>query len=280
MLNYNSNVKGQTFSFVDLADHPNLGVSRIDLLERFPVFKSFMELHRCTADELCAISYSLGILDKDLFEYTTSYYKECVLVAKDGVYVDKQVKEGYSYRRVRNYADVYIGQNQYAGLRLSDIARELIKARFPFLMQEPFVKRSRRFDETINKLPNNLLVNVGDLDSMVLLSNKITIGDLIKLYTDPGYKNAWIKKPVWNIYSDSKNIYFHTDEHNDGNSVSVPIGALYDKDWEAVENVKISGVPLHDKDGKIIPKKWFEGLQKDAPYMSSKVAIELKKYFT
>jgi hypothetical protein len=280
MLNYNSNVKGQTFSFVDLAGHPDIGVSRIDLLERFPMFKSFMELHKCSADELCAITYELGIMDKDLFEYTTYYYKECVLVAKDGVYKDKEVKEGYNYRRVREYADVYICQNKYANLRLSDVAKELIKRRFPFLMEKPFVVRTRRFDETINKLPNNLLVNVNDLDSMILLSNKITIGDLIKLYTDPGYKNSWIDKPIWNIYNDSKNIYFDTDGYHDGNSVSVPIDALYNKDWEAVENVKINGVPLRDKDGKIIPKKWFNGLQKDAPYMSSKVAIELKKYFT
>ena len=281
MLNYKSNVKGQSFSFVDLAEHSNLGISRIDLLSRFPVFKTFMELHRCSADELCAITYDLGILDKDLFEYTTYKAIDGVLVAKDGVYTERTVKEGYYFwKKVTTHYDVYIWQNQYASLHLSDVAKELIKRRFPFLMEKPFVVRTRRFDETIHKMPNNLMVKISSLDAVVLHNNNITIGDLIKLYTDPGYKNAWIMKPVWNIFSDSKNIYFDTDGYHDGNSVSVSIGALYDKDWEAVENVKISGVPLHDKDGKRIPKKWFEGLQKDAPYMSSKVAVELKKYFT
>jgi len=280
MLNYNSCVKGQTFSFVNLADHPDLGVSRIDLLNKFTMFKDFMELHKCSADELCAITYELGIMDKDLFDYTAYKGINNVLVVEDGVYIDKNVKEGYNYRMVREYANVYICQNQYASLRLSEVARELIKRRFPFLMKKPFVVRTKRFDETIDNLPQNLLTKVSDLDYMMVHKNNLTIGDLIKLYTDPGYKNSLIDKPIWSIYSDSKNMYFDTDGCHDGNSVNVPIDALYNKDWKAVENVKINGVPLHDKDGNRIPKKWFEGLQKDAPYMTSEVAIELKKYFT
>ena len=278
MLNYTSNVNGQTFSFVDLTDHADLKLTRYDLLNMFPMFKAFMELHRCSIDELCAITYNLGILDKDLFEYTT--YEKGVLVAKDGVYKKKNVKEGWTWKTVTEYKDVYIYQNSYANLRLAEVAKELIKTRFPFLMESPFIKRTRRFHDTIYKLPKNTMARVNDLDECVLLSNNITIDDLVKLYTDPGYADSWVEKPVWSIYSDSRYVYVDTDGNNDGNSVNIPIGALYDKDWDAIEKVEVHSVCLHDENGKRIHGKWYNGSQKDAPYMSSKIAKALKEYFT
>lgn len=280
MENYTSNIPGKTFHFVDLEDHKDLKLTRCDLLGMFPIFKEFVELYKCSIDTLCAMTYNLGMLDKTLFEYTTY---ECngnnVLVAEKGVYYYKKVYGCYNTKYVIEYKNVYIRPNTYVNLRLAEIAKELIKESFPLFTQSPFVRRTRRFDETISKLPRNQKVKANDLDTMVLLNNNITIEDLVKLYTDPGYKNSWIQKPVWSIYSDYKNIFFDITGKNDGHSVIIPVKALFEKDWKAVEEFPVQSICLYDENDKIIPKKWFKGFQKDAPYMSTDIAKALKEYF-
>lgn len=284
MLNdYHSNINGQSFYFVDLdkiKKNLNVNVTRYELLNRFSIFKDFIDTYKCFFDTLCELTYSLGILDKHLFDYTTYPGKDNFLVAKNGVYRITCVKEGHSRRNITEYKDVYITQNNHASLYLANVAKEIIKKRFPFLMREPFVKKEKRFThDSINNLPTNILTPVGDLDSIALLENNITIQDLIKLYTVDGYKNEIISKPLWNIYSDYKRMFIGTDDKNDGNSILIPIDAFYNADWKAIEEQNVYSICLRDEKGEIIKGKWFNGKQKDAPYMASDVAKELKKHF-
>ena len=60
-------------------------------------------------------------------------------------------------------------------------------------------------------------------------------------------------------------------------SLYIPTKAFLEKDWEAIKNVKVSGVCLYDDNGELIKGKWFEGKQKDAPYFKYPLVEEFRK---
>ena len=169
MLNYNSAINGETFSFVNLDKHPDWNLTRKELLSKFPMFIDFMKVHRCSLDELCDITYKLGIFDKNLFEYVTYNHYNSVLVARNAVYRTITERIGFNTRSVKKYSDVFIWQNTYAELRLADVATELIKKRFPFLLTPTFMKREKRFKDSINNLLLNEETKVNELDSLITL---------------------------------------------------------------------------------------------------------------
>ena len=59
-------------------------------------------------------------------------------------------------------------------------------------------------------------------------------------------------------------------------SLYLTIDELNNKDWDAIENQHVFSIPLYDKNGNRIEKKWFVGKQKDAPYFNHPLVKALK----
>lgn len=237
--------------------------SRTQLLNGFKVFTDFMERFRCSLDEFCSIIDELGIPDKDLFEYTTNVND--FLVGKDLIYSEKRVKVGYSWITERKKSDVYVKYDTYVDLSLHKVAGVIVLRRFPWLAKDAYCKHVKRFNDNIKMLPKSINTPLNKINSAVLFDNEITIHDLIKLYTDSSYANSYYDKVQLSIYANG-DIYLELDGCD--NSLAVTIDNLYNKDWDAIEKKHVFSIPLRDEKGEIIPKKWFNGEQKDAPYFT------------
>lgn len=249
--------------------------TRRQLLSSLPIFNKFMEIWDCSIDVLCYLLNDLGITDNHLFEYTIC--KNDFLVANNGVYKDKVVKEGYRSRLVTTHYDVYITANQFASLALNKVAKRVVEGKYPMFLEAPFLKREKRFKDNIEELPMTPDAYLGDIDSVVVFDNDISIGDLIKLYTDKNYKYSYIDKPIWAVYSESHYIYFTIDKSKGGHTLAITFEQLQNGDWESVENHHVQSICLYDNNGEQIKGKWFEGKQKDAPYFNSPIVEAVKK---
>lgn len=249
--------------------------TRRGLLDSFSIFQNFMKTWNCSLDMLCYLLDDIGVTDNHLFEYTI--FEGDFLVAEHGVYITKQVKCGYYNETKDVQYNVYITENQYAPLFLSKVAKRIVEDRYPMLLEAPFLKREKRFKDNINELPLSSKVYLGDIDAIVLSDNNITINDLIKLYTDKSYKDSYIDKPIWDIYSDSDYIYFRVDETKVGYTLSVATEQFFNGDWESVENYEVHSICLYGDNGELIKNKWFSGKQKDAPYFNSPIVEAVKK---
>lgn len=272
---FKSNIKGKSFYIFDLSNVP---YTMEQLLNGLEPFNKFMHKLNISVKELLELISYLGITDKELFDYTT--IKTDFLVGKDAVYTEKIAKFVLDYKMVKTYHDVYVKTNSYVSLRFSDIACELMLRHFPFLGKEPFIRDEKRFKDNIDKLPVSINTKVKEIDTLMLIDNDITIGDLIKLYTDPSYKDSVIKKPIWKIYSDVDYIYFRIDENKGGHTVFIKLDDFFNKNWKAVEEQNVFGVCLYDENDNLIKGKWFKGKQKDAPYFKGEIVDALKKFMT
>jgi hypothetical protein len=178
---------------------------------------------------------------------------------------------------VKTFYDVYISASTYVSLALNDIARELMFARFPYFNEAPFVEVEKRFKDNINNLPKNTNTKLSDIEHDIIFDNNLTIKDLINLYLDDGYKDSTIVKSLFHIYSDSNWFFLQVSKREHEHSLQIPTKAFFEKDWEAIENVKVSSVCLYDDNGELIKGKWFEGKQKDAPYFKYPLVEEFRK---
>jgi hypothetical protein len=143
-------------------------------------------------------------------------------------------------------------------------------------LDAPFTFIKKRFKDNISKLPKSVYVRIDKIDSSILYDNEITIFDLIKLYTDKDYKDSFVEQPRYSVYSGSTDIYISIDEEK-GYSLYVTFEQLINKDWKGIEEREISGVCLYDENNKLIPKTWFYGKQKDAPYFNNPIVKALKE---
>lgn len=252
--------------------------TRRQLLSEMSIFRDFMEQFNCSLDELCEILDIYGITDKSLFDYTI--FGKDYLIGKDYLYTIKyEMVHGYMKQK-KTYYDLYMCHNTYACLALNTVARELVKRRFPFLTLPPFTKVEKRFKESIKNIPNTLKAKVRDIDAFTLFDNDLTIGELIKLYTEENYADSVVETPLYSVYSDSCSIYITIDESKGGWTLSLKISDLLNKDWKAIEERHVSSICLYDEKGEQIKGKWFEGNQKDAPYFNNPLVKELKRFFT
>lgn len=247
--------------------------SRKQLLGEMSVFKRFMERFICDVDELCEILDYYAIPDKDLFEY--DLFKTDYIVGKDCIYTEQVIRGRYGWTTKKTYNSIYIKSNTYVGLSLNIVAMEIVKRHFPFLTKAPFVKMEKRFDDSIKNLPKTTMAKLDDIDVMARLNNKLTINDLIKLYTDKTYAESKIEKPLYSVYADSCNVFINLDREKTW-SLYLTIDELNNKDWDAIENQHVFSIPLYDKNGNRIKKKWFVGKQKDAPYFNHPLVKALK----
>ena len=268
-----SNDKHIDLFFVNCEETP---YTRKQLLSEMPTFISFMERFNCSLDELCEILDMYGIRDSDLFEYTITAGN--YPVARKYIYTVKYVQNGWhGQKRVETYYDVYLTCNQYVTLSLNTVANELIKRRFPYLAVTPFTKIEKRFKDSIKNLPKTLLAKVSNLNTFMLFENDLTIGDLIKLYTEGNYADIEIEKPLYSVYSEHGDIYITLDENKGGWTLNLSYSILANKDWKAIEDKHVFSICLYDENGEQIKGKWFEGKQKDAPYFNHPLVKELKK---
>ena len=272
---FKSNRNDIDFYFVDLSQTK---YKREDLVSAFPTFTEFMKRFNVGVKELCELFDKYGVNDKDLFEYTI--IKNDFIVCEDGVFTEKWKTNGYGYTKLeRVFYNVYVRANQYVSLILNKVAKDLVIKNFPFLISEPFVRMTKRFTDDINRLPKTLNAEIDSIENNILFNNKLTIGDLIKLYTDEAYKDSYVAKPIWTVYSDGS-IYINTDEDRSGYSLCTTFNELKNGDWKAIENHEVFSICLYDDNGKLVKGKWYEGLQKDAPYFNHPVVRELKKWCT
>ena len=251
--------------------------TRRQLLSEMPIYKNFMEQFNCSLDELCEILDIYGITDNNLFEY--SIFGHYHLIGKEYLYTINLEKYNYGYRERKIYYDLYMCSNTYASLALNTVANELVKRRFPFLVLPPFTKVEKRFKDSIKNMPKTLKAKVRDIDALTLFDNDLTIGELIKLYTEENYADSKIETPLYSVYSDTCSLYITIDESKGGWSLSLKISDLLNKDWKAIEERHVFSICLYDEKGEQIKGKWFEGNQKDAPYFNSPLVKELKRFF-
>lgn len=251
---------------------------RRQLLSEFDTFTKFMERFNCSFDELCEILDMYGIQDKDLFEYTIT--KTNYLIATDYIYTSKYERVGWTCREKKTYYNVYLTVNQFASLSLNIVTTEIIKRRFPYLLLPPFTSVEKRFKENIKDLPKTLRAKVRDIDHSIMYDNDLTIGDLIKLYTEENYANSEVEKPLFATYSDGGDIFITIDKDKGGWSLGLTYEMLSKKDWKAIEDRHVFSICLYNEKGEQIKGKWFEGKQKDAPYFNHPLVKELKRILT
>ena len=249
--------------------------TRKQLIEGLSAFKTFMDAFKCTADEIISIVDKLGITDKSLFEYQT--YQTPFLVGNSVIYTVKYDWVCGQRKEIKTFYDVYVSASTYVSLALNEIARELMFARFPYFNEAPFVEVEKRFKDNINNLPKNTNTKLSDIEHGIIFDNDLTIKDLINLYLDDGYKNSTIVKSLFHIYSNGNMFFLQVSKREHEHSLQIPTKAFFEKDWDAIENVKVSGVCLYDDNGELIKGKWFEGKQKDAPYFKYPLVEEFRK---
>lgn len=244
--------------------------TRRDLLQKFSVFKTFMDEFDCSLDEFCEILDTLCIRDSQLFDYNT-YGDNKLMIAKDYFYTRKYKHREY----VKVYYDLYIAVDNYVNLALNDVAREIFKRRFPEFMNRPFIKIKKRFNEKINELPKNKCIKMSTIDSFIYFDNNLTIDDFIKCYTDPNYMNSDVEESIFKIYSDGS-IYMTVDSTKCGHTLGFTYKNLVNKDWKSIEEKHVFSILLYDKNGDIIKGKYYEGSQKYAPYFNHPLVEEFK----
>ena len=274
---FKSNVKNIDWFFVNLKE---IGLRRGTLFAELHAFQSFMSIFNCTPSELVEITERLGIDDRSLFEYSIS--TSPFLVSRNGIYTEKWKNVNGHYDKVTTFYDVYVTNNSYVSLYLNKVAQELVKKNMPYLLGEQFSHTARRFDkEFIKELPTNLNTSVSDvLYKISPFATRLSVGDLVKLYTDPTYKDSLITEYEWSVYHDG-NLYIHIDEDKPGYSIHTNYRTLLSKNWEAIENQRVFSIPLYNPaTGKMMPKKSFEGKQKDAPYFDNDKVKLIKAYLT
>lgn len=250
------------------------GYTRKELIENLSRFKKFRDDFKCSTDEILELIDDLCILDKHLFEYAIT--KNDFKVGENLIYITKQVREGYNYTTKDIYYDVYITSSMYVGLELNKIAERLILKRFPFFLRPPFVKEEKRFKDSIKDFPTNTSTLINDLNHYMVLENDLTLNDIVKLCADKDYANSSIIKTRLSVYADNPDsIYLKVDDEKDY-SLYLTVDSLVNGDWNAIENTEINSLLLYDGNGKLIKGKWYNGLQKDAPYFDNPIVKELK----
>ena len=169
--NFKTNNKDINFFFVDLSQTK---YRREELIKSFSTFTKFMDIFHVGVKELCELFDEVGASDRNLFEYTI--VKTDFPVCEDGVFTEKWKQSRYGCGRYeKTYYNVYLTINPYVSLYLNKIAKELTINCFPFLMEEPFVKSSKRFNDSINRLPKTLKAEVESIECGVLFDNLVEI---------------------------------------------------------------------------------------------------------
>ena len=243
-------------------DVGRFGFSRRMLVDSFDSFKKFMEDFECSLNELLEILYELHIYDKSLFDYSI-IGDDKFLISENDVYTTRY--DDKAQKVVKVYHKVFISESEFVSLALNKVAKELVKRNMPFLFNPPFLKCVRRFDDSISKMPDSRYAKLGDIDSMIVFNNNLTIDDVIKIYTIDGYKDSMMYIPTFSVYADGK-LYISLDDDMETHSINTTYKQLKNKDWGAIKSNKVYSIRKYDEMGNPIAGDWFAGNQVDAPY--------------
>lgn len=252
--------------------------TREELLNGFSVFKEFMTKWQCDVKTMCKAIDELSILDSHLFDFST-WHNNDFLVEED-VYYSVSCNKRTNYNQIKTYYNVYVTPYPYASLALNNIAEYIIRARFPELFKDNFLKVEKRFDENVHKLPSSTSAKLSDINNLMTYENDLTIQDLIDIYTAKDREKVMdemIATPRIKIYANGF-IALTVDEKHDY-SLCFTIEDLYNKDWEKIEKKHVFSIPLYDKHDNLIKGKWYEGEQKNAPYFNCPLVKELERIF-
>ena len=263
--------KDSKYFFVDLN---KLSYTRKELLSSFAGYKEFIETFKTSVEELEEILDGLCISDRSLFDFTT--FNTGFLVDENGIYTSKfEYKHGLPVE-TKTYFNVYICESSFSSLALDKVAEEIIKRRFPELFKAPFTVFKKRFNSNINELPKSANCLLSNVDSEIISDNNLTIQDLIDIYTNPEVIDSVKEFPLIKVYS-SGDIFLTIDENKAGHTVCMTTDCLFNNDWEAIEERPVFSICLYDEQGNLIPKQWYKGEQKNAPYFNNPLVEKLKE---
>ena len=270
----------------EIADRKNDFLRDFDIKDvKFPlrelfahIFDDFIRTFTFTTYEdtldaciTCIESPSSGILSRDLFDYGIWSGDMKFLVGNNMVYSERNVIENGKPRMVKTFHDVYVVKYQYADLALNEIASYLFFIAFPqILADKDFTKPERKYPNVVHNLkPETLLRDLDRILSYQLdFKRGLTLGELCRLITDPSEADKMELNPIFSIYANG-HIFLKLDGSD--NALVLTASDFIKRDWKEVEKRNVVSVKT--------PNGWYNGCQKDAPYMDHPLVKKLKDMF-
>lgn len=238
--------------------------SLYELIDGLDYYKKFRELHRVDTEMLVRVIEELCVHPRHLFEFTVNT-GDSMLVRKNGVFVERWVKEGNRMKPIVDRYDLHITYNGYAECSLNKVAKYLLEDAFTFIAERPFVEKGMRFQDDVKKITGGtLLSDVGD----ILFRNEITAMDVHRLMEDPRYAETMVDKSRFTVYANG-DIFLRLECDE---VLYLRISDFYERDWSAIENRKRTIV---GKNGDICSQ-----LQRDFPWFGDPLVIKLKEMLT
>lgn len=223
------------------------------------------------------------ILDKfqyditKLVEFCTWKTPNSLLVKEKGLYSAKWVDN----KEIRTYYDIFVKED--SGLRLlgSEIAQYLLEEKYPYIFKNLIFtdKVNPYADESIFHIRRDTkLRDIGHIlhvysDRLMGLKCDYSVQDLIDVLN--GDKRESATKSKFFIYYDdttrtiSLSIYLKLEKDI---SLTIPFDALKNHDFNLIRKQAVFNIPLGNK-------KFYDGLQVDAPYFNHPLIKHLEEIF-
>lgn len=255
------------------------------MISILPYFNTLSKKFNVSFDELCDIINILKIPHKDIFTFVQIPHGRNlpnvhIVECNSHKSITRQRNEEYT-----TFYDTCIGQSVFVGLCTDKIVSYILENRYPlFFKNKLFIDVVPRFKEVIEINPN---WKIGDLS--IDLQMQLTcqdIADIINGKVD--FLNDTIEKSKIKHYDNSKCFYIPLQSvnvcgHTYEMSLSIPYKAIFEKNWELVEEVEVYSIIKLDAklvNGKINHSSNFcGGKQKDIHYFKTKEVQEIKELF-
>ena len=264
--NYKS-VSNESYIFVE--DVIKYGINFKEMLSSTNLFKSIQTNFHINIDTFIAVIESLGIEQRELFDFCTHKGVNNILVAENGVYNEKY--DEIAKRFIKTYFSVYLCEHPYSSTLYSRIAEKLMIMYFAQLFNYP----TFNIEIPLPKLELNY--NKPMRDILFGYSN-LTYQDFRDIQKGKTTKN----KSKFHLYNDFivldlETINVHNKTYN--YALIIPYDVLHTKDWSLVENFKVHSIIKRNANDKLGRDKsnWFEGKQIDSPYWDNPIIDELKE---
>lgn len=260
-------------------------ISLEEMISICPYFISLSKKFHVSFKELCEIIDTLKIQHKDIFKFVkipSSLNLPNVHIVELNTHKSIVRKRGEEFV---SYYHTCIGQSTFVGLLTDKIVSHILENRYPsFFKNKLFIDVKRRFDEVINIQPN---WKVNDLS--IDLQTKLTCQDIADIVNGKvDFLNDTIEKSNIKHYDNSNCFYIPLPSVNVCGytyemSLSIPYKAIFEKNWQLVEDVDIYSIIKLDAklvNGKINhSSNFFNGKQKDVHYFNTEEVKKIKELF-
>ena len=199
------------------------------LFENLSYYQMFCETFDVSAMKLARIVRKLCIPDWQLFEFT-SMQMDSMLVASDAVQREEVItciSTGQIEQRIKTF-DLYVTTNDCVDDVMDDVARLILRTKFPFTNSSPFVREVRRFSPDVKMITKG--TKLKDVPR-ILYQNEITAEDICRLLTDEGYADSILKESLFIAYADGEVVLQLEDER-----IKLKMSDFLNRDWYAVEH--------------------------------------------